>query len=126
MIKSATCYALETCSLRLDVGTLFGNAPRLLWSRWVHPAEDNTLTLACRCLLVDTGDTRILFETGFEQFMQPELAARYGISGSAGALVQGINALGYAEEDIDFVVLSHLHFDHAGGLIPPWPALQSP
>src|SRR4051794_19057505 len=109
-------------SQRLDGGAMFGNAPRALWSRWAAPDEAGRVPLACRALLVDDGSRRILFETGIGTFFAPELRERYGVVESEHVLLKSLAQLGLGDREIDVVVLSHLHFDHAGGLLAPFRA----
>ncbi|HEY0464015.1 MAG TPA: MBL fold metallo-hydrolase [Polyangiaceae bacterium] len=109
-------------SQRLDGGAMFGNAPRALWSRWAAPDEAGRIALACRALLVEDGARRILFETGIGTFFAPELRERYGVVESEHVLLESLAALGTSDREIDVVVLSHLHFDHAGGLLAPFRA----
>jgi len=113
-------------SQRLDGGAMFGNAPRALWSRWAAPDEAGRIALACRALLIEDGSRRILFETGIGTFFAPELRDRYGVVESEHVLLESLAALGTSDRDIDVVVLSHLHFDHAGGLLTPFRAGQPP
>jgi glyoxylase-like metal-dependent hydrolase (beta-lactamase superfamily II) len=109
--------ALLGNSQRLDGGAMFGNAPRALWSRWATPDDQNRIPLACRCLLVDDGGRRVLFETGIGAFFDPAMASRFGVEGDGHVLLRSLAAVGLTDADIDVVVLSHLHFDHAGGLL---------
>jgi glyoxylase-like metal-dependent hydrolase (beta-lactamase superfamily II) len=109
-------------SQRLDGGAMFGNAPRALWSRWAAPDELGRITLSCRAFLVEDGDRRVLLETGIGVFFEPSLRERYGVVEERHVLLDSLQALGLDESDIDFVVLSHLHFDHAGGLLAPYAA----
>jgi glyoxylase-like metal-dependent hydrolase (beta-lactamase superfamily II) len=102
---------------RLDGGAMFGNAPRALWSRWLQPDERGCVRLAGRALLVQDGRHRVLLETGVGACFEPKLRARYGVDGEQNRLLTSLAAIGVAEEQIDVVVLSHLHFDHAGGLL---------
>lgn len=104
----------------LDGGAMFGNAPRALWSRWIAPDERNRIPLACRCLLVREGGRNLLFETGIGAFFPPKLKERYGVVEDEHVLLRSLSEAGLAPEDIDVVVLSHLHFDHAGGALTPW------
>lgn len=100
---------------------MFGNAPKALWSRWVEPDADNRIPLACRCLLVKDLDGRnVLFETGIGAFFEPALRQRYGVVESRHVLLDSLAEVGLADTDIDVVVLSHMHFDHAGGLLAAW------
>ena len=96
---------------------MFGNAPRALWQKWVSPDERNRIPLACRALLIDDGDRRILFEAGIGAFFPPQLRDRFGVQEERHILLDNLRKAGVSHEDIDCVVLSHLHFDHAGGLL---------
>ncbi len=108
-------------SQKLDGGAMFGNAPRAMWSQWIAPDAGNRIPLACRCLLVDDLDGRtVLFETGIGAFFEPKLRERYGVVEDRHVLLDSLAQAGFAHEDIDAVVLSHLHFDHAGGLLAAW------
>lgn len=104
-------------SQRLDGGAMFGNAPRALWRQWIEPDELNRIPLACRALLVEDGERRILFETGIGAFFPPQLRDRFGVQEERHALLDNLQRAGFSDADVDCVVLSHLHFDHAGGLL---------
>lgn len=125
-------WSIPGNSQKLDGGAMFGNAPRAMWSRWIKPDAENRVPLACRALLA-TGinGKRVLFETGIGAFFEPKLKERYGVVEDEHVLLASLGKAGYTHEDIDAVVLSHLHFDHAGGLLAAWtpgkpPALLFP
>jgi len=105
---------------------MFGNAPRALWSRWFEPDELHRIPLACRALLVEEEDRCVLFETGIGAFFEPKLRERFGVVEERHVLLDSLAELGLRHEDIDVVVLSHLHFDHAGGLLSPWSEGKEP
>ncbi|MCB1050113.1 MAG: MBL fold metallo-hydrolase [Acidobacteria bacterium] len=107
-------------SQKLDGGAMFGNAPKALWQRWVAVDELNRIDLVCRALLVEVEDHKILFETGIGAFFEPQFRERFGVQEPNHVLVESLANLGLSPSDIDKVVLSHLHFDHAGGLLTPY------
>ena len=114
-------------SQKLDGGAMFGNAPRALWQRWATVDEANRIDLACRALLASplNGKT-VLFETGIGAFFAPALRERYGVVEARHVLLDSLADAGFSHEDIEVVVLSHLHFDHAGGLLAPWAEGEAP
>jgi glyoxylase-like metal-dependent hydrolase (beta-lactamase superfamily II) len=118
-------HALEGNRQRLDGGAMFGNCPRAVWEKWAPPDEQGRIDLACRALLVEivpeptspAPPRRILLETGIGAFFEPKLRERFGVVEARHVLLDSLAALGLTDADIDVVVLSHLHFDHAGGLL---------
>jgi glyoxylase-like metal-dependent hydrolase (beta-lactamase superfamily II) len=114
-------------SQKLDGGAMFGNVPRAMWEKWIAPDEAHRIPLACRALLADgLNGKRVLLETGIGAFFEPKLRERYGVQESRHVLLESLAAAGFSDADIDVVVLSHLHFDHAGGLLAPWAEGQPP
>ena len=107
-------------SQRLDGGAMFGNAPKSMWEKWLTPDDQNRIALACRCLVVRDEGRVILFETGIGAFFDPGMRERYGVVEPHHVLLESLAAIGLGPEAIDVVVLSHLHFDHAGGALTAW------
>jgi glyoxylase-like metal-dependent hydrolase (beta-lactamase superfamily II) len=112
-----TLTSIKGNTQRLDGGAMFGNAPRAVWERWIPPDDRHRIPLACRCLLVDDDGKKILLETGIGAFFPPKLRDRYGVVEAEHVLLASLAAAGVTPEQIDVVVFSHLHFDHAGGAL---------
>ena len=113
--------SLEGNRQLLDGGAMFGNAPKALWHKWFTADSLNRIELACRSMLVQIGDKNILLETGIGAFFEPKLAKRYGVNPTGKhVLLDSLKEFGLEHSDIDYVILSHLHFDHAGGLLPSY------
>jgi glyoxylase-like metal-dependent hydrolase (beta-lactamase superfamily II) len=100
-----------------DAGTVFGPVPRTMWERLVADElnPDATLTQALNCLLVETPSGRVLVETGIGDRMDAERRQHRGVRGEW--IVPALRTAGFDPETVDLVALSHLHFDHAGGLL---------
>lgn len=117
-MKIAKWHAIEGNMQHLDGGAMFGHVPKAMWEQWTKSDSQNRIPLACRALLVQTVDGRnILFETGIGAFFEPKLKDRYGVTPNEHILLKNLEKAGVTENEIDAVVLSHLHFDHAGGIL---------
>ncbi len=111
---------LKGNGMKLDGGSMFGNAPKALWGGWMPADDRNMIDIASQCLLVRTPEFNILFETGAGAYLSPEMKQRFQIRDEGHMLLASLAQQGLGHEDITHVVLSHLHFDHAGGLLAEW------
>lgn len=101
-------------TLRIDGGNMFGVVPRLMWERESPPDEQHRIRLATNCVLVRTSDSLGLIDTGYGSKSPPKFRQRHALEDGA-PLVNNLAAVDIRPEDIDWVILTHLHFDHAGG-----------
>lgn len=110
-------HAIEAGLQWLDGGAMFGVVPRPLWEKRIPPDDRNRIPLALRCLLVEAPGALVLVDTGIGNKESEKFHEIYGVenAGSPTRLEDGIRAAGFAPRDVDIVLNSHLHFDHAGG-----------
>ncbi len=109
-------FQLHTISggrFRLDGGAMFGIVPKPLWNRVCEADDRNRILLDTNCVLVETGRQRLLIDTGYGTKLSAKQREIHAAEGPS--LVDNLAAHGVPVTDIDVVVFSHLHFDHAGG-----------
>ena len=108
-------HAIETGRFGLDGGAMFGVVPRTLWERTNPPDERNRIAMAARALLLIGNGRRILIDTGNGTKFNDKLSSVYKIDTSESDLISSLGSHGCMRADITDVILTHLHFDHAGG-----------
>jgi glyoxylase-like metal-dependent hydrolase (beta-lactamase superfamily II) len=111
-----TIDAVETGSFALDGGAMFGIVPKPLWSKAYHPGDEmNRIPLAARLLLVRWDDHVLLIDVGNGTKMDEKFCNIYGIDREKSSAGYALRPFGLKAEDVTDVILTHLHFDHAGG-----------
>ena len=110
-------HALEAGLQRLDGGAMFGVVPKPLWEKRIGADESNRIPLALRCLLVETPGALVLVDSGIGNKEDEKFREIYGVEneGHPTRVEDALRAAGFAPEDVDVVLSTHLHFDHAGG-----------
>ncbi len=108
-------HPIETGRFALDGGAMHGVVPRPLWEKTSPPDERNRITLAARALLLRGRGRTILIDAGNGTKLSPKLAGIYRIDNSRSDLVSSLKRHGVAPGQVTDVILTHLHFDHAGG-----------
>lgn len=113
-MSSWACTVLRAGGLRLDGGSMFGVVPRTLWSRLAQPDSANRIPLAANCLLLRRGSDTVLVETGCGGKWDEKTRGIFAIDERT--VVDALAEHDVEPADIDAVIVTHLHFDHAGGL----------
>jgi glyoxylase-like metal-dependent hydrolase (beta-lactamase superfamily II) len=113
-IGDAKLTMLNGGNFSLDGGAMHGVVPKTLWSKLVSCDALNRCEYATRCLLIETGGKRVLVETGNGDKFSPKLKDIYGINHDR-SVENALREVGVSPDDIDFVVMTHMHFDHSGG-----------
>ncbi len=108
-------HAIDTGTFALDGGAMFGVVPRVLWQRSNPPDEANRIALASRAMLLIGNGKNILVDDGNGDKFSDKLKAIYKIDSDTANIAASLKRHGLAPEDITDVILTHLHFDHAGG-----------
>jgi len=119
-------HAIEAGLQRLDGGAMFGVVPKPLWEKRIPADERNRIPLALRCLLAETSDALVLIDNGAGNKENEKFREIYGIenepsttiaapAGFPTRLEEGLASIGFTTDDVDVMIDTHLHFDHAGG-----------
>lgn len=115
-------HALDGGGQMLDGGAMFGVVPKPLWEKRIPADERNRIPLAMRCLLVETPDALVLIDNGAGNKESAKFIDIYGIDNASSdparwptRIEEALHTLGHKPDDVDIVIDTHLHFDHAGG-----------
>ena len=109
-------YPIHAGNFKLDGGAMFGVVPKVIWEK-TNPADSNNqIELSTRCLLIEDADRLILIDSGMGNKQSPKFFGYYHLWGDY-SLNKSIKKAGFHPDDITDVFLTHLHFDHCGGVI---------
>jgi glyoxylase-like metal-dependent hydrolase (beta-lactamase superfamily II) len=105
---------LRAGSFRLDGGSMFGVVPKAVWAKFAPPDELNRIPLQTNCLLLERDGTRVLIETGFGEKWTDKERGLYELERRT--IIDALREIDVAPESIEHIIVTHLHFDHAGAL----------
>jgi len=108
-------YWLQGGEFELDAGTMFGVVPKVLWEKKFPAGADNHILLCNDLLLIDTGEARVVVDTGLGNKMTAKQRKIFRVT-AQWRVLEELAALGLDRLDIDHVILTHCDFDHAGGV----------
>ena len=106
---------VETGNFCLDGGAMFGVIPKALWEKSNPSDEKNRVRLAARCLLLSNEKRHILIDTGCGKKWDEKANSIYSFDNKFNNLEKSLLNLNTSPDEITDVILTHLHFDHAGG-----------
>jgi glyoxylase-like metal-dependent hydrolase (beta-lactamase superfamily II) len=113
-IGSFKLHLLQTESMVIDGGAMFGVIPKTLWSEEIAADQDNRIRMPTRPLLIEAGKRVILIDAGIGDKGDAKFNRIYGIQGRH--LLEELKRHGFEPDQITDVVITHFHFDHCGGL----------
>jgi glyoxylase-like metal-dependent hydrolase (beta-lactamase superfamily II) len=114
---------IPTGEFGLDGGAMFGTVPKVLWEKSNPPDDKNRIPMEARALLLKGKDKNILIDCGnggqfvekYGEKLGGKFSEMYSVKAGGNSLIGSLKKQGVSPEDIDVVLLTHLHFDHAGG-----------
>jgi glyoxylase-like metal-dependent hydrolase (beta-lactamase superfamily II) len=106
---------LQTGWQRLDGGAMFGVVPKALWQKQIAADDKNRIPLALRALYIDAGERQIVVDTGIGEKFSEKQNEIYGVEPFSGGIRGVMQRMGLDYTRVTDVILTHLHFDHAGG-----------
>ena len=112
-------FEIETCvehKFKLDGGSMFGVIPRTMWQKLLKPDENNLIEMAINLFVLKAHGKNFIFDIGLGDTLTDREKKIYGTVGDS-TMTEGLHSVGLTEDDIDFVIMTHLHTDHAGGAV---------
>ena len=109
-------YPIETGNFKLDGGAMFGVVPKSIWEKTNPADEKNMISMGMRCMLIEDGDRLTLVDAGLGNKQSDKFFGYYYLYGDF-SLDTSLAKYGFHRDDITDVFLTHLHFDHCGGVI---------
>jgi len=113
-IGAIRCHILSDGHHLMDGGGLFGLVPRVLWQQVIQPNEKNQVPFNTRCLLIESDAGLILVDTGYGDKLSQKQREIFGLT-ATDRLLGDLHSVGCGPEDVDIVLMTHLHGDHIGG-----------
>jgi glyoxylase-like metal-dependent hydrolase (beta-lactamase superfamily II) len=109
-------FSIVENSFKIDGGAMFGVVPKIIWEKLVPPDDKNRVKLDLNLLLVKSDRENILIDTGMGDALSEKHKKIYGIE-KPSAMERKLSKLNLTPDDIDLVILTHLHADHSGGVV---------
>lgn len=109
-------YILHPATFKLDGGAMFGIIPRPLWQKKIMPDENNRILMSLRVMLFETENRKVLVDTGIGEYHNEKFYKNFDIQCEENPLVKALADINIEADQITDIILTHLHFDHVGGI----------
>ncbi len=109
-------FALHPATFKLDGGAMFGIIPRPMWSKLMPPDEENRILMSLRVMLIQTKNKNILIDCGIGDYHDQKFNQRFAVDCQTNHFEKILAEINITPNSISDIVLTHLHFDHVGGL----------
>ena len=109
-------YILHPATFKLDGGAMFGIIPKPLWERKIKADDLNRIHMSLRVMFFETENKKILIDTGIGEYHNEKFYKNFDIVSDENPLVKALATIKVKPEEITDVILTHLHFDHVGGI----------
>lgn len=109
-------YSIVDNSFKIDGGAMFGVVPKVIWERLITSDQSNRITLDLNLLLVKSEGKNVLIDSGIGDTLSEKQKKIYGVEKESN-LEKALSEIDLKPENIDLVILTHLHLDHAGGVV---------
>ena len=110
---NTTVNILSDGTFLQDGGALFGQIPKVMWEQQVKPDRKNRVRMGLNCMLIQSPSGNFLIDTGAGAKRADRMKDAHGLNGNK--LLKELKKIGLTAREIDMVILTHLHFDSAGG-----------
>ena len=107
---------LHPATFKLDGGAMFGIIPKPLWEKKIKADEFNRINMSLRVVLFETKNKKILVDTGIGDYHHEKFNKQFDVVGEINPLVKALEKIDISPDQITDIILTHLHFDHVGGL----------
>ncbi len=101
---------------RLDGGSMYGIIPKSMWNKVTPADENNLIGMVTNLFVLKAHGKTFMFDSGLGDTLSDREQKIYGTNGQS-RIESGLGSLGFTTGDIDYVILTHLHTDHAGGAV---------